>query len=757
MKLKPNIIKISHQGIYFSLSLYFTVVASSLWGQDSSLDTPIVPTEIIANQGRDVQTDVASAVTIIEREEIENRQASNFVGLLESIPNISLLNPAETPQGGTMLIRGLGSTPGIWGSDGTITVAIDGVTSMGEPLYRNSAIYLADPELFRRVTVTRGSSGGYAYSSAGSTATIMAELKDATDFLAPGQTVSFRQKFGYEDNGVGRRSSSILSMALSEKIDLLLSYGYSDLGQRNMTNGETLNTDYDSKMTLAKLNYHFSDESVLTFGTTKTEIFEEDAAYDSLLWENEYLSIEDRRTIDFTSYINYNYNPIDSDLIDFNTKLSYKSEIVDRVDFRENITDTIAIKTSNQSIFQTGDFFTHNSEIGFEYKTREISRMADRLDYNDNNNPGGTIENYAFFASDEIVTPLGFSLTPQLRFEDQKLRTENSDPRVFNHDGNTYHYSRYSGGVEAKYKLKEAFTVFGGIFYNNKFPVIKWFDSTESDDGSENTAGKAFNKEIGISFDNSKQTTTDHKIKAKLVLFDNDLKEETELIYDKITVKGAEFELSYVNPYFYANFTASRVRGKQFGPELESTRSAQALGVYERVDLMNEFVDQSTSNERKAEIMALLTGAGSKTWTEVTNYNGNWDNATPDTFQLTLGKHFMDHQLNVLAEVKYVRAQNRVNPKNIWIGEYFEEGDIPYDEVVDGGTYYRSPHSGGYGPSKSHSTISLSSTYKPKSGFFKGYEFRARVNNVLDKEYQLYLVEEPSMRRNFRLSIAKTF
>ena len=85
-------------------------------------------------------------------------------------------------------------------------------------------MFSTDPELFRRVTVTRGSSGGYAYSSAGSTATITAELKDATDFLAPGQTISFRQKFGYQDNGVGRRSSYILSMTPNEKFDLLMSY-----------------------------------------------------------------------------------------------------------------------------------------------------------------------------------------------------------------------------------------------------------------------------------------------------------------------------------------------------------------------------------------------------------------------------------------------------------------------------------------------------------------------------------------------------
>ena len=66
--------------------------------------------------------------------------------------------------------------------------------------------------------------------------------------------MSFRQKFGYQDNGVGRRSSSILSMAPNDKFNLLLSYGYSDLDQRELGSGEVINTDYDSEVTLAKLN-----------------------------------------------------------------------------------------------------------------------------------------------------------------------------------------------------------------------------------------------------------------------------------------------------------------------------------------------------------------------------------------------------------------------------------------------------------------------------------------------------------------------
>ena len=220
---------------------------------------------------------------------------------------------------------------------------------------------------------------------------------------------------------------------------------------------------------------------------------------------------------------------------------------------REDITNTIAIKTSNQCIFQTGNLFTHKSETEFEYKRRELTRIANGKNYNNMNNPGGTIENYAFFSSDEIATPFEFSLKPKLRFENQRLNTKSSDPTSSitgtNHDGTTYYYSRYSGGVEAKCKLKEAFTFFGDLFYSNKFLLFKNFDINYSV-SEANKGNNAVNMEIGISFDNSKQTTNDHKIKAKLILFDNDINESLIENINKITVKGVELELSYANPSF---------------------------------------------------------------------------------------------------------------------------------------------------------------------------------------------------------------
>ena len=144
------------------------------------------------------------------------------------------------------------------------------------------------------------------------------------------------------------------------------------------------------------------------------------------------------------------------------------------------------------------------------------------------------------------------------------------------------------------------------------------------------------------------------------------------------------------------------MRGKQFGTTIVNEK------------------DIFETNESGQPVFDFTTMSfNTKSYILVKYYDGYWDNATPDSFQLTLGKHFLDHQLNFLAEVMYVRAQNRLNPENPYTGAYYTEGDIPFDDVDDNGTYYQSPRgdNGRYRPSKAYSNLSLSPTYKPKSGF----------------------------------------
>ncbi|MEC8796224.1 MAG: TonB-dependent receptor, partial [Pseudomonadota bacterium] len=91
-----------------------------------------------------------------------------------------------------------------------------------------------------------------------------------------------------------------------------------------------------------------------------------------------------------------------------------------------------------------------------------------------------------------------------------------------------------------------------------------------------------------------------------------------------------------------------------------------------------------------------------------TSADFNW--APADSVQLTLGKRFMGDQLDISLETTHGFAQNRTS-----------------------GT------SGATAPSASFTTYDLSASYTPDSGWAKGVEFRAAVENLTDETYRPYL------------------
>ena len=72
---------------------------------------------------REVQTDTATPVTIIDRTEIRDRQATTIAELIDSAPGVSLVN-GSTPGGSGINIRGFGAN-GTFGTDQLVAVFID--------------------------------------------------------------------------------------------------------------------------------------------------------------------------------------------------------------------------------------------------------------------------------------------------------------------------------------------------------------------------------------------------------------------------------------------------------------------------------------------------------------------------------------------------------------------------------------------------------------------------------------------------------
>ena len=666
--------------------------------EDAPAEANIVAAEIVADESRGVQTDTPNAETVIELEEIENRQASSFIELMDSIPNVSMLNGAM-PQGASLNIRGLGSVAGALGVDGRIAMVIDGVPSGAEGAYRNNGTFALEPELFRKVKVERGPSEGFKYSSGAIAGTVSAEVKDASDILEDGDHFSFRQKLGYETNGSGMLTTSILSWAPIENFDLLLFYGKREVGNRNDGGGSVIEySEFEMPSYVAKANYYFSPESKVTFAYTNSKVPEKDVAFDAFGGHVESFGFADRLTEDETSYIEYKYNPIANDMIDARLQLSHKKEIINFSNYSNprseslliasNLTETISIQLGNQSSFYHSDWISHSLTIGAEVRKLERESPSDLLGgQNLAGAPGGIDDSFSIYVVDEVLFDEDFTLKPQLRFEQQKLTSQNNLAEDTNErniprlptvpDGTTHSSHAWTGGFSTNYKVKDTLSVFGNLYYNENMPILTQFRQTYF-----KTIEKAVVREVGIAYDNSNVLESDeNEIKAKLTFFEKDIYEARQPRenedFESIYLKGLEFELSYIHANFYLDFNMGIVHGT----------------INDTDDYFNE--------------------------------------APPTSFQLTLGKYFMDRQLNIMVEPRHVMEQSRTS-----------------------GTSATAPATV---PSDPWTTIKISSIYKPQKNFFKGYEFRASIENVADAEYQPYLTTRTALGRNFKLSIAKTF
>jgi hemoglobin/transferrin/lactoferrin receptor protein len=638
-----------------------------------------IGTILLGESRRGVQTDIAASETVITQEEIEARQAGTVAELLNTVPNVSLLN-GSTPQGGGVSIRGFGSQAGLYGTDGKVSVVVDGVASGAEEVYRNGSSLALEPELFRQVKVTRGPSNSFRYSSGAIGGTIELETKDASDFLTGDDTFSVRQKLGYESNGDGLLSTSIFAFAPADDLEFLLFLGKRDVDDREDGNGDTLSgTGFDQESYLVKGKYQVSDSTTLSFAHSHNEIPENDVFYNVFDPNiDSFFGTVDRDTEDETTYVELAYSAPDNDLINLTARLQRKYEAIE-IDSIENPfattlleadhqTETLSFRLDNVAYFSTGTV-AHTLTAGIELSDRERTSVADNGD-NDTSAPGGTDRSIAVYIADEIAATSRLTLTPQLRFERQTLTGENNGSSTSVLDGFDYVSEAVTGALSAKYDITDSFSAFGTAAYNENLPIL---DDLSNDFIEQSEKGRTY--EIGVSYDGSNVVAADDVLKAKLTYFQSDIWDGTTYSgIDGVEVKGFEFEVSYVHPEFYADFNVGTSRA------------------------------------------------------EVTETGADFNYGIPDTAQLTLGKRFLDDQLDLSAEVSHTASFDRT-----------------------------SATSGALAPTEKYTLLDISVGYTPNRGALDGVELRASLENLTDRNYRSYGSSRNGEGRNLALSVAKTF
>ncbi|AUQ76038.1 TonB-dependent receptor domain-containing protein [Phaeobacter piscinae] len=532
--------------------------ANSVAAQDIAEDGDFLGTIELGAGKREVQTDTGVPLTVINQEEIDDRQAATIAQLVESVPGVTLVN-GTTPQSSGISIRGFGAD-GTYGSNPRVLITIDGATTGGEEIYRIGNQLFTDPALYREISVIRGTVGSYEYGSGVVGGVVQLETKDASDFTGGEIGTRFRQTLEAQSNGTGWASSSILAVQPTEDLEFLLNYTVRDNDTYDNGNGvETANSGFRNYSYLAKGRYTFGDsrEHALSAWYNVTHSDDNSVPYDILGASSGggfYFGDVDRITDSRTAGLRYEFDAVDNDLIHFEATLTYAEQDIDSTyvvgscagfpGCDASVSDllnadhnykTTKLQLKNTSYFDTG-IASHDLRLGLEITNRE------RLDAN--SAPGGTDRRIALFAVDDIQFGDRFTLTPALRYETQDLKgTDTVSPGATDPYNGEIKNDALMGGLSARYEFDSGFAVFASAAYTEVLPIIDRLDKDPSVWVPE--IGTTY--EAGFSYQNQDVFTSGDQLAFKVNYYDTNLS-DVRIAGDVLTqvdVDGFEVEASY--------------------------------------------------------------------------------------------------------------------------------------------------------------------------------------------------------------------
>jgi hemoglobin/transferrin/lactoferrin receptor protein len=513
---------------------------------------------------RAVQTRTATPVTVIDEDEIRDRQAGTVAELIDSVPGVALVN-GDTAQGSGVSIRGFGSNQ-TFGTDQKVLLQIDGATRGAEELYRIGTQLFTDPFLYKEAEVIRGTVGSFEYGSGVVGGVVRLETIDPEDLTGGDPGVALRQTLEFGTNGSGVALSSIGAWQPTEDLGLLVNYTRRRLGFPEDGNGDVINPGrekIDDPSILVKGKYRFGNDKAhaleASYQRTKSSQF--DVPYDSF-GNLTFFGNVDREIEAETTILKYTFNPT-SDLIDLSLQYSHSDEQVDQqavscpaspvgsippcsglLDADQRY-ETTTVTLKNTAFFETG-MIAHDLTAGIEYINRKRANAFAA--------PGGEDDRWAIFAVDEIAIGTAWTVTPAIRYERSEV-TGSTAPN----DG-SFSNDALMGGLSLRYAFGNGLAVFGSAAYTEGLPPIDDLEFPDRITRSE----KSRTYELGFSYERRGAIRETDTLAFKLTWFDSELWDVTSFTdaamdpIDEVRTRGVEVEASYaMESGFYVDLNAT--------------------------------------------------------------------------------------------------------------------------------------------------------------------------------------------------------
>lgn len=533
---------------------------------DNPLDLGAI---VLGESKREVQTDTATPITIVDQEEIEDRQAGTIAELIDSVPGVTLVN-GDTPSGSGISIRGFGANS-TFGTDQKVIILQDGATQGSQEVYRLGTQLFTEPELFKEVEVIRGPVGSFEYASGAVGGLMNLTTKDASDFTLGERVFAGRQTLQYSTNGDGLLSSTLLAFQPQDNVEFLFNYIWREQGDKEDAKGNRIgNSAYElpSYFAKAKLSFGDANDQSLTFIYNKTSAQDRDVPYDTFNTSGGFFGNVDRDTESQTGVIEYRYMPPDNDLIDLSVNLSFAEADVQQqyvpgsspvappggfATVNANLNyKTTKLTIKNISLFDTGAV-THNLRYGIEFMKIKRAEAASA--------PGGTDDRVALFVVDEMQIGDAWTFTPALRYERSKIQ-DSQDPN------GRYENDALMGQLSLRYAFGNGVAVFANAGYTESLPILDDLRNSFTfapQPQLMTRSEKATVYEIGASVDRQNVFTGGDELALKAVFYDLKLRDVTSISgVDRIDQQGLEFEASYtMENGFYTDLNFNITEGDE--------------------------------------------------------------------------------------------------------------------------------------------------------------------------------------------------
>ncbi|HEY6633812.1 MAG TPA: TonB-dependent receptor [Rhizobiaceae bacterium] len=672
-----------------------------------------------------VAVDTPSAVTVLDQADIDVLQPETIAEIIRDIPGVNVTG-SDRLLGQSFNIRGIGA-PENSGDGGRIIVNVDGAQKFYEQ-YRLGSFF-SDPELYRRVEVLRGPAFSTLYGSGALGGVINFETKDASEFIADGQNGAFRQKASWNSNGNGYLLSTVLAQRLGENAEILLTGNYRDSDSYKSGDGEeVVGTNFRAWSGLAKGTFKVGDEGTarLSYQQWDSDLDDQQLSQTSTAT---FFGLVDRHVIDRTAIVSYENPFSDNDMLDVKLSASYSdtSNEQRKADMRDSCgAGTLAVVCDSNYAYQTweftgqntmewaGDNWTNHLTIGSQttYLTREAeSFFNDGVQFPVTFHPQGTDLKTGIFAQNEFVWDERLSIIPGVRLDWHRLSPDANVVDPLGDPASDTDDTAFSPKIAALYKFNDIVSVFGSIAHTERFPTVDEVFSTASSQTTflpslDLRKERSNNFELGFALSGADLVQVGDAGQLKLTGFYNDVKDLIALNPDLVgPPPGPPGPPVFNDIPGYVNINNAEI----YGFEIESAYEADYV-----------FANAAYS---------YVVGKNKDTGADLTT-------VAPHELAFTVGGKLPDHYIRFGWTARFVAApQDRARDRDT---------PPPGD-----------PNSTRFAEAFDVHNIFL--TWKPEEGQLAGWEAEVGVDNLFNKQYKEFLVNDDAKGRTFKVSLAKQF